>query len=83
LFSFLQRIVSWVMILDVFGQRIEAIRTEKCWKIFYLGTDGKKRPASDIAVPWSVQEEDLARYLDDLRHEYATPENPSIRVLNQ
>ncbi len=71
------------MKLEVFGQRIEAIRTEKCWKIFYLGTDGKKRPASDIVVPWSIQEEDLVRYLDDLRHEYATPENPGIRVLNQ
>jgi hypothetical protein len=71
------------MKLDVFGQPIEAIRTEGRWRIYYLGNDGKKRPASDIVVPLSIREEDLAGYLEDLRHEYATPENPTVRVFHE
>lgn len=70
------------MKLDLFGQRVEAIRKDSGWRIFYLGTDGKKRPASDIVVPRTVDEEELASYLDDLRHEFATPKNPVVRVLD-
>lgn len=69
------------MKLDVFGLKIEAILKPEGWEIFYLGSEGKKRPASDIVVPSFITEEKLAGYLADLLHEFATPENPLVRVI--
>ncbi len=34
-----------VIRLDVFGRRVELARSDDKWKAFYLGSEGKKRPA--------------------------------------
>lgn len=52
--------------LDVFGRRMVALRTENAWSVFYLGSDGKRRPAIDVFVPSWVKESDLVEYLVDL-----------------
>jgi len=50
------------------------------WQAFYLGADGKRRPA-DFIVPGDVAEDALADYLADLFHEDATPGHDSVQRL--
>jgi len=50
------------------------------WRAFYLGADGKRRPA-DFIVPGEVGEDDLAEYLADLFHEDAAPGHDSVQRL--
>jgi hypothetical protein len=64
--------------LDVFGRRVLVERRADAWEAFYLGSDGKRRRAEDIFIPGTIPEEELARYLADLCHEWATPRNPGV-----
>jgi hypothetical protein len=66
---------------DVFGRRVLVVESEAGWSVFYLGTEGKRRPAHDIRVPPSVSESELERYLADLCHEWATERYPDVRRL--
>jgi hypothetical protein len=70
------------MKFDVFGTIVEVSRREDCWTAFYLGQEGKKRPAEDIVIPANVSEGDIRRYLADVRHEYATAERPEVIQLD-
>ena len=63
---------------DVFGRDIAVVKTETGWQVFYLGNEGKRRPASDIIVPSDITEVEIAHYLDDLCHEWATSRNQSV-----
>jgi hypothetical protein len=36
---------------NVFGRRVLVVSSEDGWQAFYLGTEGKRRPAIDIVVP--------------------------------
>jgi hypothetical protein len=67
--------------LDVFGTRVRAVRDEGRWSLFYLGADGKKRPATDLLVPDSVTESELEGYLADLCHEWASETHPEVTRL--
>lgn len=59
---------------DIFGAFIAITGSNGVWQAFYLGADGKCRPA-DFVVPGDVAEEELCEYLADLYHENATPRN--------
>ena len=70
------------MKLNVFGRMdIEVIRRGDAWLCFYLGSEGKKRLAPDIHIPSSISGEQLIGYLEDLLHEWATPQNHKIERL--
>ena len=64
---------------DVFGRDVLIVEKDGGWKAFYLGSEGKRRPARDITVPSNVTESKMAQYLDDLCHEWATDRNNSVR----
>lgn len=63
---------------DVFGRRVAIDRTEGGWQAFYPGADGTRRPAGDITVPSHITEAELAQYLDDFCHEWATERHPAV-----
>ncbi len=63
---------------SVFGRIIEILKIDEKWEVFFLDLEGKKRPAYDIFIPSSVKEIELENYLDDLLHEWATPQNNKI-----
>jgi hypothetical protein len=63
---------------DVFGKIMCAERTDSGWRLLVLGTDGKRSP-SDVVIPSFISEDELAQYLDDIFHELASPERPSVR----
>jgi hypothetical protein len=70
------------MKINVFGKLIEVVRKDNSWDIFYLGTDGKKRSVNDIVIPADLKEEELTEYLSDLCHEWATPVNKEVKILD-
>jgi hypothetical protein len=64
---------------DVFGRDVLIVETEGGWEAFYLGSEGKRRPARDIIVPPNIEEPKIHQYLDDLCHEWATDRNSSVK----
>ena len=69
------------MNFDVFGRQVLITNSKSGWKAFYLGSEGKKRPATDIAIPSDIPESEIERYLGDLCHEWATEYHPSVKRL--
>ncbi len=67
---------------DVFGTQVLVSRDETGWTTYYLGAEGKRRPASDIVVPADILESEIEQYLDDLCHERATDRHPSVKRLD-
>lgn len=63
--------------LDVFGKRMIVERVEGSWQTHQLGADGK-RSRVNIAIPDSMDEHELAQYFDDIFHELATHERPTV-----
>ncbi len=66
---------------DVFGRQVLVAESENGWAAFYLGAEGKKRPATDIVVPAGISESDIEQYLGDLCHEWATDDHPDVKRL--
>ena len=64
---------------DVFGRDVFIVEKDGGWEAFYLGSEGKRRPARDIIVPSNITESEMIQYLDDLCHEWATDRNNSVR----
>lgn len=64
---------------DVFGRRVVMVRSSRGWQAYYLGNEGKRRPATDIVVPADVPEASLGQYLADLCHEWASERHPNVR----
>ncbi len=67
---------------DVFGQQVVVARSKSGWATFYVGEEGKRRPATDIVVPNDMPESDVEQYLDDLCHEWATERHPNVKRLD-
>ncbi len=63
------------MQFNIYGRKIEVLRSGERWESFLLGSEGKKRVADDIFIPSHIKENELECYLEDLLHEWATPYN--------
>ena len=68
--------------LDVFGRVVLVAESGSGWIVFYLGAEGKRRPAKDIVVPPDILESEIEQYLGDLCHEWATEQHPSVKRLD-
>jgi hypothetical protein len=61
------------MTFDVYGRfRIEVVRAGEEWVAYRLEL-GKRSRMRDVVIPASLQQSEIAVYLDDLYHESATP----------
>lgn len=70
------------MKFSVFGRKIvEVLRKDGEWEAYYLGNEGKKRPASDLNIPSSLTQSEIQEYLADVFHEYATFSNGEIEEI--
>ncbi len=65
---------------DVFGRRLVVEASTDGWIAFIPGNEGKRRLAN-IPIPPELDADGIARYLDDLFHEGATPENPNVTII--
>ena len=68
------------MRLNAYGKLLEIKREHETWVIYELG-EGKKSRSNDICIPSEYNEEQVVRFMEDLLHERATPDNPSIKVI--
>ncbi len=68
--------------LNVYGRLLMAKQSEQGWELFFLGNDGKNRPANDLVVPSFINEKELVIYISDLCHEWATEKNPDVFCLS-
>lgn len=69
--------------LDVFGRELLAIRKQESWQLFYTGSEGKRRPATDIVVEDGLSKEQLVQELADLLHEWARPGFDEVKITSQ
>jgi len=70
------------MKLDIFGKmEIEILRKDGGWEAYRLGDEGKKRKLHDLKFPKSLPENEIIGFVEDVYHEWATPENQSVIVL--
>jgi hypothetical protein len=67
--------------LDVFGRNVLVVGPENGWQAFYVGNDGKRRPATEIIIPPFLSESELEEYIADLCHEWATERHPEVKRL--
>lgn len=65
---------------NVFGTLVAVVGEPGAWRAFYLGVEGKRRPA-DFIVPADIAGAELREYLADLFHENATPRNNDVTAL--
>ncbi len=70
------------MKLDVYGRWIEVARENNEWVIYDLG-EGQKRQAGGFYVPAAYNADEVICYLEDMLHEQATPERPTITYLEE
>lgn len=66
---------------NVYGRRMLIEESAQGWEAYYLGDEGKRRPATDVIIPESLCAADIAQYLADLCHEWATEQHPEVRRL--
>ncbi|MCD4723042.1 MAG: hypothetical protein K8S13_24760 [Desulfobacula sp.] len=66
------------MKFNVYGRKIEIIKSLNGWDVFYIGNEGKKRTAHDIIILIDLKESEIVGYLEDLLHEWATAKNHSV-----
>ncbi|MDX1735254.1 MAG: hypothetical protein R3228_12850 [Halioglobus sp.] len=70
------------MRLKVYGRVLEVARRGDAWCVYDFGNEGKKRPAADVRIPPGIELEQVAQYLGDLLHEYATARHADVRVID-
>ena len=68
--------------LRAYGRRLDVERIDGEWRGFYVGVEGKRRPATDIASPADTPPDAVATAIADLLHEWATPRYPDVEVLD-
>ena len=64
----------------VFGKLIAVTGQAGARQAFFLGPEGKRRPA-DFIIPRDIADSELAEYLGDLFHEDATPRYNTVERL--
>jgi hypothetical protein len=67
---------------NVFGRLVAIVGGPGSWKAYWLGAEGKRRPA-DFIVPDSLAPGELLDYLADLFHEHATPTNGDVTAIGE
>ena len=67
---------------DVFGRQVLVASSTNGWVTFYLGAERKKRSAPDIVIPPDIPKSEIAQYLDDLCHEWATELHPCVKQID-
>lgn len=66
--------------LDVFGRQMIVEDAGEGWVAYWSGSEGKRR-AANIPIPSHLDAHGIVRYLDDLFHEGASAEHPTVRLL--
>lgn len=63
---------------DVFGTTMIITRRDRQWMLAIDSGLGMRRPVTDIVIPHSLVEAELAQYLADIYHESASIQHPDM-----
>ncbi len=63
---------------NVYGKIVSVQKSDNGWKVFFLGNEGKRRPANELFIPSFISEEELEGYFSDLCHEWASDRNSDV-----
>ncbi|GAA5444935.1 hypothetical protein Misp06_03127 [Microbulbifer sp. NBRC 101763] len=67
---------------SIFGREVIIERHNDGWLAFFQGPEGKRRPAG-IIIPFEITEGELAQYLSDLCHEWASERYQDVILLKE
>ena len=63
---------------DVFGKSMTVERRNNRWPLLRESGTGINSPVPGVEITSDIEEEELARFLDDIFHEHASVENPAV-----
>ena len=69
------------MKINVYGKIVEVVKKDDCWRVFYVGSEGKKRLANDLVIPSELHSDELLEFIADLCHEWETKTNNKVEIL--
>lgn len=67
---------------NVFGKRMSIQRKDEEWLLFLDSATGIRSRVYDVVIPSELKVDELAVYLDDIYHEHANINHPSVKVLS-
>ncbi|TKB45745.1 DUF7661 family protein [Thalassotalea mangrovi] len=67
---------------DVFGTLMSVLRNRDEWQLFVESETSIRRRVYDVVIPEELREDELAGYLDDIYHEYASEKHPSVKQIS-
>jgi len=69
------------MKLRVYGRKMEILKKNGRWILFFLGSEGKKRELQGFVIPSEYNESQAITYMADLFHEWSSPEDNDVNEL--
>ena len=63
---------------DVFGKFMIIERRDDRWLLLSESGTGINSPVPGVEIPSDLEEEELTQFLDDIFHEHASVENPTV-----
>ncbi|QYJ86013.1 hypothetical protein K0I73_17945 [Shewanella mesophila] len=66
--------------VNVFGRSMSVRRVGSEWQLFNESQAGMRARIYDVAIPPELAEDDLPGFLDDIYHEYASEQYPSVVI---
>ena len=69
--------------LNAYGRPLALERVDDAWRVFYLGAEGKRRPARDIEIPADIGDPDAAiQFIADLLHAWSSERHPDVHIID-
>ena len=69
-----------VIRINVFGRSMSVRRISGEWQLFNESQTGMRARVYDVVIPPELTEDDLPGFLDDIYHEYANEQYPSVVI---
>lgn len=67
---------------DVFGKKMAVLRENQQWLLYLLSPTSIKARIYDVIIPDDLPAHSIAKYLEDIYHEYATERHPNVVQLD-
>jgi len=69
-------------LFNVFGKPMSVIKENDQWHLYIESDTSIRRRVYDVVIPSELEENQLASYLDDIFHEWASEKFPSVFKIN-
>ncbi|MCG9754608.1 hypothetical protein L1D40_05095 [Shewanella insulae] len=66
--------------VNVFGRSMSVRRVGGEWQLFNESQTGMRARVYDVVIPPELTEDELPGFLDDIYHEHASEQHPSVVI---